>query len=193
MAADSAVARVVFREIVPGDLRKVEADAQDAGTGGGARDLRFRPYEKFAPVFSVLLPERVPEMRKRGGERVPVELSRGKLYWLEEEETRSAEAVFEPPTDARPGEGRLTCVHNVPPLRELPERDGRFVLLLVQDGAGRVWPHVVTDTSLRGGEWDDAVAQPIVKCLDAAAGRKSVCAGYIDLTNDTRYCNASVL
>src|SRR4029079_6724773 len=69
LAADSAVARVVFREIVPGDLRKVEADAQDAGTGGGARDLRFRPYEKFAPVFSVLLPERVQEMRKRGGER----------------------------------------------------------------------------------------------------------------------------
>jgi hypothetical protein len=49
MAKDSALskpptaaARILYKEIVEGDLRKFRAESNDAATGGGARDLRFR-------------------------------------------------------------------------------------------------------------------------------------------------------
>ena len=35
------VARILYREITEGDLRKVLAKSNDSDTGGGARDLRF--------------------------------------------------------------------------------------------------------------------------------------------------------
>jgi|GEM_PF-618588 len=192
-ASSSATARVVFKEIVRGDLRKFEAAAHDSDTGGGARDLRFRPYEKFAAIFSVLFPDRIQKNRRRGGKRVSTEVFGGRLYWNEGQRTMFAEAVFEPPTDVRGGEGRLTRVHTFPPLRKLPSPDGRFVLLLIQDDSGRVWPQIVTDTSLQNEEWNEAVAETILTCLNCEADRELARAGYIDLTTNTRFCNACVL
>lgn len=36
-----AIAEILFHEIADGDVRKFNAESNDADTGGGARDLRF--------------------------------------------------------------------------------------------------------------------------------------------------------
>lgn len=51
MANEHEVARVIFQVIEDGDRRKFEAVSNDADTGGGARDLRFRPANRFLPVL----------------------------------------------------------------------------------------------------------------------------------------------
>jgi hypothetical protein len=52
----TGIKRIVYYEIVEGDFRKFQAVSNDAPTGGGARDLRFRQYEKFLEVLKRLFP-----------------------------------------------------------------------------------------------------------------------------------------
>jgi len=47
MAGTGQVTRFVFKELKDGDLRKFTATSADANSGGGARDQRFSPYDKF--------------------------------------------------------------------------------------------------------------------------------------------------
>ena len=38
--------RLVYKEVLPGDLRKARGESNDdAAAGGGARDLRLRPWD----------------------------------------------------------------------------------------------------------------------------------------------------
>jgi hypothetical protein len=185
------VTRVVFREVVDGDHRKFKAESNDSQTGGGARDLRFRPYDEFARVFAELFPENVIENRRRGGSNIPVKILKGHLRWMENGQERSAEIFFEPPTDARPGEGRIPRVHTYPPFQvELPTNEGRVLMLLIQRADGAVWPAFATEKSLRSGKgWDPAVARSLLDCLDATAGGNRVAQGHLNLGAGTRYCN----
>jgi len=65
--AVAGVKRIVYKEIVEGDFRKFKAESNDADTGGGARDLRFRPHDEFAKVFRELFPRSQQKTRKRDG------------------------------------------------------------------------------------------------------------------------------
>src|SRR5690348_4533593 len=106
LARPAGVKRVVFMEIVPGDLRKFRAESNDSPSGGGARDLRFRPFEVFDEIFAKLFPGNRTEQRRRGGMTSDVEIRVGRLSWQDSRgEYQSKEATFEPPTDVRPDEG----------------------------------------------------------------------------------------
>jgi hypothetical protein len=185
------VKRVVFKQIVEGDFRKFVAQSNDAETGGGARDLRFRPFDEFVEVFRLLFPAVRREKRRREGGMIDIEILVGRLHWFDGGNDASKEATFEPPTDARPNEGRLPIVHKYPPFNHLPSTDkGRMVLLLVQRDDDTVWVEFASEDSLRSGEWHDAVAQPILRSLDAKRGFKQVARGFIDLMSGKEYSDA---
>ncbi len=189
----AGVARVVFKEIVPGDLRKFKAESNDADTGGGARDLRFRPYDEFAPIFRKLFPNVRRETRTREKKKATVEVFEGRFYWQDKAgKVQSKEATFEPPTSARPGEGRIPVVYTYPPLNDIPPtNEGRIVVLLVQRTDGHVWPAFATEKSLRSGEWDESVAKAILQCLDTERKGGQAARGYVDFEDMNRsWCDA---
>jgi hypothetical protein len=190
-ATANPVERVLYREIVSGDLRKFQAESNDTPSGGGARDLRFRPYDEFEDVVRLLFPtERVVE-RRRNGVVQQVTIFVGRFFWMQNDGVKSAEAIFEPPTTAREGEGRITRVHTYPPLNaKQPLHDGRLIFLLIQRSDGKVWPHFATEGSLRRGEWDEAITNTVLTCLDADKTARRVARGFVDLVNHHHYCDA---
>jgi hypothetical protein len=183
---------VVFRELASGDLRKFKAASNNAASGGGARDLRFRPYDSFQGAFERLFPVEASENRRRGKRGTIVKVRRGKLHWADPVTgaTHTQEAQFEPPTDARGNEGRLVKVHEYacfqPPY---PKGEGKLVLVLARDSDGAVWAHITSENSLRTDKWHPMVASAILDCLDAKRSRRAIPQGYIHLSSGDRFCN----
>jgi hypothetical protein len=188
-AMPSGVKRVIYKEILDGDRRKFEARSNDARSGGGARDLRFS-FEAFEPAFKAIFPEVAQEIRKREGERDELGILRGEFHWMEEGGVRHAPASFEPPTDARPAEGRIPQINSYGCFRDIPEKGGgRLFLLLVQREDDTVWPGFATEDSLRSGKWDPRVASEILRCVGAVRNAGVAVAGYMDYTTGRTYCN----
>lgn len=188
----AGVKRIIFKQIVEGDLRKFRAESNDAATGGGARDLRFRPHDKFEKAFAKLFPTVRRMTRKRAGGHTTVDIYYGRLYWTDASgNQKSSEASYEPPTDARPNEGRIPVVYQYPPLNNLPRTDqGKILLLLIQRDDNTVWPCFATEDSLRSGDWDANVSRPLIRCLDAKRSLHKVAIGFIDFENGTSYSDA---
>lgn len=101
------VARILYKELVEGDLRKLQAKSNDADTGGGARDFRFSAYNTLLPVIRQMFPQPIERSRKRGSQMVQIEVFKGVFSWNGAGGVQCKDAYFEPPTDARPLEGRI--------------------------------------------------------------------------------------
>lgn len=183
---------VVFKEIVGGDLRKFRALSNDSPTGGGARDLRFRPFTVFDEGFARLFPDSRTARRRRGGAPVEVQIRVGRFWWKEADgHVHSKEAIWEPPTDVRANEGRLAVVHTYPPLRRLPpSSEGRIVLMLAKRSDNSVWPHFATESELRAGLWSQELSTAILRCLDKRRRSGNVARGYVDFASDSGFCDA---
>jgi len=188
--SQSSIRRVVYREITAGDRRKFVAQSNDTASGGGARDLRFSPYERFGDVFARLFPNQRNEVRKRGGVMSEVRVLFGRFHWTDENNRQqSMESAFEPPTDARSFEGRIPKIHTYPCFDDLPnDADGIVLLLLIQDEDGAVWPRFVTEGSLQRPGWNRHVADRLLDCIRAKRGVVSV-AGYMDFETGQSFCN----
>ena len=193
-----SVARILYKEIVPGDIRKVLAKSNDAKTGGGARDFRFGSYKLLKAVVEQMFPNKVSERRKRDEGTDTIDVYQGLFYWHEEKEGKtvlhSKISTFEPPTIARPSEGRITCVHEYGcfDIDRMPKwaNNNRILLLLIQLCDGTVWPRFAEEKTLRiPGRWDAAVAREILACLDAKRAPSIATIGYKDFTDGGRYCN----
>jgi hypothetical protein len=188
------VARILYKELVQGDLRKLQAQSNDAATGGGARDFRFGAYNTLLPVIKQMFPQTVQESRKRGGKLVHINVFKGVFSWREGADgVRKQEAVFEPPTDVRPSEGRICRVHEYRCFDASHLRIGvgnRVLLLLIQLNDGTVWPYYAEERSLRTpDEWHRDVATELLDCLDARRPLNQAVIGYRDFINGERYCN----
>lgn len=187
------VARILYKELVEGDLRKLRAESNDADTGGGARDFRFGSYPTLLPVIRAMFPRTAQEDRRRNGVAAQIDVFKGAFYWQTATGVKSKEAIFEPPTDARPSEGRIARVHDYPCFDASNVRIGvgnRVLLLLIQLDDGTVWPHYAEEESLRTpNAWHPVVARELLDCLDAKRPANQVVIGYRDFTNAGRYCN----
>ncbi len=189
------VARILYKEIVAGDLRKILATSNDAETGGGARDFRFGAYRKLMPIIRLMFPGSVKESRKRNGEVVEVDIFQGTFYWHDDNgRVVSKVSYFEPPTDVRPSEGRIARVHEYGcfDTKRIPQSGpgNRILLLLIQLVNGTVWPHYAEERTLRqDGLWDPVVAEALNACLDAERREGLAVIGYRDFTNMGTYCN----
>lgn len=194
--ADSAsqVARILYKEIVQGDLRKILAQSNDSDSGGGARDFRFGSYHKLLPIIKKMFPAVLREARRRGIDN-EADVFEGRFSWYNKQgklETESA--YFESPTNARPSEGRIRRVHEYgcfdTSLIPSGGEENRVFLLLVQLTDKSVWPYFAEEKTLRTpGAWDPVVADEILSCLDAKRRQGQAVIGYRDFTNMDSYCN----
>ena len=67
------------------------------------------------------------------------------------------------------------------------------MLLLIQHDDGSVWPHYVSEVSIRTPrEWSKAVADRIIACLDAKRPSTRSVIGFLDFTTTLKtpgYCD----
>lgn len=184
------VARVFFQEILEGDRRKLEARSNDdPSAGGGARDLRV-PHKGFGTLFKKFFPAEEVKRRRRDGKPTNVTLQSGEVVWLEDGQERSRKVLYEPPTDARPAEGRIARIHDIPVLAAgVPSEDqGRVFLLLVQEDDGKVFPHYVTMKQLEDPKFNREISSAIRQCAQETAENHAV-RGYVDYVAQKKYCH----
>ena len=192
------VARILYKEIVDGDRRKIIAKSNDSDSGGGARDFRFGSYRKLVPIIQLMFPKTVKEDRKRDGVVSQINVFKGVFYWQKEVggPIHNKDSFFEPPTDVRPSEGRIARVHEYDcfDTRLIPRGgvNNRVLLLLIQRTDDKVWPHFAEEKSLRTtGVWDPVVAAELLQCLDAKRAEGRAVIGYRDYTVSSSYCNGT--
>ena len=189
-ATDTGIARIVFREILSGDRRKFVAKSNDADTGGGARDIRFRAWDNLETVLRELFPEVRSENRRRGAKTVTENVFVGRFWWKNEAgKTVSQEATLETPTDARPDETRLARVHEYECFQHLPPEKGtgRLLVLFVQNPDESVWPIFATEKSLEQDDWHPSVAKFLLNALKAKRRAGNAAYGYIDFTTNEKF------
>jgi len=189
------ITRILYKEIVAGDLRKILAQSNDSDTGGGARDFRFGSFKQLLPVIELMFPNKVKENRKRNGATDQIDVFQGEFFWQNElGNIEHKDSFFEPPTDVRPAEGRISRVHEYGcfDTRHIPKGGigNRVLLLLIQLNDGSVWPYFAEEKTLRiPGKWDPVVAKELLDCMDAQRAANRAVIGYRDFSNTGRYCN----
>jgi hypothetical protein len=191
----TTIARVLWKEILPGDRRKFIAASNDVPTGGGARDLRFRGDEELEKIILAMFPHAEDAVRRRkSGENVT--RYRGTFCWNVDDggktRTKTVDAYMEPPTDARAREWRIVRVHKYEVFQAAlpPESDDdRVLLLLIQTGDGNIWPRFTTESSLREDKWSKDVKKHIIGCLSGKKSKSRTAYGFIDLQTDHEYCH----
>lgn len=193
-SASTQVARILYKELVEGDLRKLQAQSNDSDTGGGARDFRFRSFGKLLPVIKQLFPQTEQVQRRRDNKPVMVDIYKGTFYWYDAAgNVQSKEGYMEPPTSARPGEGRIPRVHEYSCFDASRVKIGvgnRVLLLLIQLMDGTVWPYYAEEKTLRTpGAWDPVVAKELLACTDADRAENLAVLGFRDFTTSDRFCN----
>lgn len=175
MAKEEEVARVIFQVIEDGDRRKFEAVSNDADTGGGARDLRFRPANRFLPVLGRMFPGRAVRRSTRKGAQVELELLSGTFATpqaTDEAERASRDITIWPETNARPGECRIAQVNRYDFLPLLPPQGegGQCIMMLIQTYGGTVNVWFTSEAILRHEVgWDESVRRFVLRWLDTDA------------------------
>lgn len=187
-----ATSRVIFRSIEPGDRRKLLAESNDAASGGGARDFRFN-YKDFKPIVELMFPAVVTARRRRKGVATDIPIRVATLMWRDSAGDHTMAISFEPPTDARPAEGRIPSVNEIPPLDPAhlpPATDGEAIALFVQDSSQpELWAYYVSEKDLKRtgkGAWNRKVAEPILRAL-ATRKQGRAATGWIDLVSNEEH------
>lgn len=169
----AGVKLVIYKKIDHGDYRKFRAESNDADSGGGARDLRFRPDRVFTPLFNRMFTTPGPDNTLTG-----------QLYWPGLPPT---DVTIRQPTHSRPGEVRIATVHKCFPKQVRPTNTDDCVLILVLDNENRVWPSFTSEQSLRNDNWHPAVRDPILRGLNARC--RGTPKGYVDIENGREWNN----
>jgi hypothetical protein len=143
-----------------------------------------------------MFPQTVREPRKRGGTSALIDIFKGEFYWQNTATgaIQFKDAFFEPPTDARPSEGRIVRVNDYGCFDTALIPQGgygnRILLLLIQLADGKVWPYFAEEQSLRTpNAWDPVVARELLNCIDAERGERRAVIGFRDFTTNMSYCN----
>ncbi|HIF5880018.1 TPA: hypothetical protein ACX3FY_004164 [Vibrio parahaemolyticus] len=187
--SDDQVVRMVYREVMPGDRRKFVAQSNDTPSGGGARDFRYRPYGSFEGIFEKMLSNRKTIARRRNGIQTNIEIHSSRVQVIKGASTVIKEIEFEPPTDARGDEGRLTRLSHYE-LEVTPESEGRTFLLLYQVGSGELFLTFASEQSLHAELWDENITEILLDCLYAKCrGAKQ---GYHDFEMNTSFCKGTI-
>lgn len=175
MSEYSGIKIVLYKKIVPGDIRKFFAESNDTASGGGARDLRLSPADKFFPILKRLFP-------KAGIGNTFT----GELYWENEKNTK---VTIHSPTNSRPNEVRIAKIHECFPKSKIPSDANDCILLFVQDEEGKVWPYFISEYSLKHDDWHEVVKKGILRGLNAKRSSSVSAAGFIDFESNTEYTN----
>ena len=170
----SNVKLVIYKKIVDGDLRKFSATSNDQPSGGGARDLRFRPAKDFLPVFEKMFPNQDGR------------ILRGCFSWADHDAT---DVEIHTPTKSRSNEIWIGCINKCFPSNMAPTDAADCILLLIMDDTNKVWPYFTSEQSLRNDNWHPVVKNAILSGLSAKRRKDSTPMGYIDVLNGGTYTN----
>lgn len=185
VSAMSQPQRALFKIVLPGDLRKIDAESNDAPSGGGARDIRFS-HNRFEPVVTRMFPKLA---RARKTKRASLSIRVGRLKYFQGGQEQSMDIEYWPPTDARDTEGRITRVPDMPPLQAscFPRNEGAVFYLFVQGDDGTLTAHFASQSSLLVEKrWNEWVAETILTALREAPANVSA-RGWLDWTTGERY------
>jgi hypothetical protein len=178
--------RALFKIVLDGDRRKINAESNDAPTGGGARDIRFS-HRLFEPVVNRMFPT---VEAAQGTKRVGLQIRKGRmLYYDDTGYEHTMDIEYWPPTGARESEGRIARVPDIPPFqaRYFPEDEGAVFYLLIQGADGTMTGHFASEASLRvKGRWNSWVADAILTSL-AEAPKNVSARGWVDWTTGDSY------
>lgn len=176
----------MYKEIVPGDLRKLVAESNDSTTGGGARDLRL-PWRAFRPVMHRVFTKNAVG---RGGKPIRV----ATIDYLDDDgKIQQTELEYWPPTDSRPTEDRIARIHASPALGgRMPEaQKGRVFVIFTKFDDGTVRCDYAYESDLRKkGVWAAEVTKQILGCMGSAILKNRTVEGYYDFTTGMGFCNA---
>lgn len=99
----STIKLLVFREVLPGDIKKHSAKSNVSQSGGGARDLRFRGTQ-WVPFLSRMFPMSTGQSG----------VSSATVHWFSlDKSAKSATVEWWRPTYARPGETRIGRINQI--------------------------------------------------------------------------------
>jgi hypothetical protein len=181
--------RVLYKRFLAGDRLKLQRKSNTSATGGGARDARFGPWEKFVPIVNAMFPQ--TETRKtsrknpRTGERGPhnAVVHIGTLLYDVGGTAVPMQVEMWEPTAARAFEGRLARTYTIPPFRpdRFPIGKGSVFMLLGQDETGMLGGTWITEHALREREgWYRPFQKALLDALDRASTEENL-RGFIDL------------
>jgi hypothetical protein len=180
--------RLVYREVLPGDVAKFAGKSNITQSGGGARDFRFRPYYKFQGIFEKLLSGRKTETRIRNGVPTPTLIYKDTLSVIDAIGGATVRPIeFEPPTTAREDEGRLPRL-NAYGLVVPSGNFGRVLLLLYQTGRGALFLSFATEADLLNNVWDVTVTHHLLDCLNESRPENHAAQGFFDLQTGISFC-----
>jgi hypothetical protein len=183
---------VVYKEIVAGDLLKLQAASNTSLSGGGARDLRL-PWKTFRPAMNRIF---TGQASGRGGVSIRV----ADFVYIDASGRRGTTRLeYWPPTESRKTEDRIATIHKSPALGgKLPDTGrGRVFVLLIRfaDGVNRC--EYAYEDDLRGNVWAAELSSAIRACINATdiknSGRSSSLLpvqGIYDFTDGTHFCHA---
>ena len=163
--------RILFQKLTPATARKARAQSADARTGGGARDIRFGPYNQLQPFMNRFF-TRGPERRR--GRLVRM----GTATWGDGR--NEVQLEYWSPTDSRPNEGRIGKIPALGSLADPPPGDAEAVILFVQDEDDIIWARYSTPEGLRRSLPE--VGDSIRDCIERTPVHR-IAMGYIDLTD----------
>jgi hypothetical protein len=158
-SASNVIERVLLQNIEDGDRRKFVAKSNDSDTGGGARDLRFRPETEFLPFFRRMFTNKTYKTRKAKGNSTQIEVLSGTVSWQEPTGIKSAIMEIWPATDARPNECRIARISEfgLDGFIQTDPNGGRSVFMMFQQANGDIMIYFTTETSLRTQNWDPKI------------------------------------
>lgn len=178
------IIRILLQSIEAGDRRKFKASSNDSSTGGGARDLRFRPEDEFLPFFRRMFPHKRYQTRTVKGNKTQIEVLSGTVTWNQLNKEMNAKMEIWPATNARPNECRIARISSFG-LYDLVQTDpsaGRSVFMMFQQANSAIRLYFTTETSLRTGNWDPKIKKFVAEWI--ADGSKSA---FLDLQTMERY------
>lgn len=181
--SSGGILRLAVREIWPGDRLKFKAKAAPGGTGGGARDMRFRPYQRFDDVFGRILTNRTNLERKRGGMKSTITVYTSSVSVRNPDGAHDTNMIFEPPTDARGDEGRVTMIHKLG-LTIPPQATHRLLFVVGQMSDGNAFTTIAREEDVP--HWHKDVADLLTRVLSFDAANKAS-SGYIDFETGRSY------
>ena len=184
---------LVYKEILPGDMRKLLGQSNDTPSGGGARDLRL-PWRAFRQVMHEIFTETVA-------------LNDGKQIRTAQISYTTANGVpttttleYWPATESRPAEDRVSKVHDSPARADrLPSQEkGRVFVLFIRWSDGKATCHYAYEDDLRKTtRWAAEVRNVILGCLadtDMKNINRSIplaTIGFYNFRDGTGYCHAN--
>lgn len=165
-----AIEEVLLHEISEADLRKASATSNDAQTGGGARDLRFRML--FADCLDRFFPEEVST--EKG-----VQFRIGEFEYLDPSGAIHIDKLkyaFQP-THSRSNEVRIAQINKAQVFRdllELPPTDDMLFIALIRFSKGLPRIQYLTASHILDDDSNRQIADALREALNNRKPRQSV-------------------